>query len=216
MKNFVPFIVCLGLAATLIFSSGGASAHTKSSPSQNVLKQKIHNDVSKPKRAKLPKLKTKRHFHPDLEVSQDRGKHGAHTYNHRHGRFLSHTHRKDDFIHISPKARKWPKPEAKAGMVETLPLYGFLFSIPEVEARSFDVAVVVEEHVRGVTVIRNVKTFTSSIRDVREKKVIGSTPIPRPIDFLSEEEIEICNRRLRATSGTTRPLVVAGNTRYCQ
>ncbi|MEM8796711.1 MAG: hypothetical protein AAGE61_14170 [Pseudomonadota bacterium] len=82
-------------------------------------------------------------------------------------------------------------------------------------------ALVVVEESNGVTIVRNVKVFSSrnstdaaGARGVRPSTFIGSTDIFKPERSLSDAEIEECNRRLRRPGNAG--LVVIDGVRWCQ
>lgn len=78
-----------------------------------------------------------------------------------------------------------------------------------------DALVVEEDTSAGVTIIRNVKTFTSSnVQSVHPKANIGSSILPKPRLVLNEEDLIICNRRLKTIGDDGG--VRFGRTAYCQ
>ncbi|MEP4704023.1 MAG: hypothetical protein ABJZ62_04150 [Hyphomicrobiales bacterium] len=172
----------------------------------------------KTKRAKLIKPKTKRHDH------FVKGYHGGHqkigAVNHKHGRYLTHTHRSDDFINISPSAKKWPNPKPHSSLIDVLPIPAYVagqlaMRIPSSQ-KAIQVAVVVKEESNGVTIIRNVKEIRDSGVDVPSDKLIGITDFPRPFYVLSEEELEHCKRPLRTVGESKDAAVKIDNLTYCQ
>ena len=172
----------------------------------------------KTKRAKLIKPKTKRHDH------FVKGYHGGHRkiapLNHQHGGYLPHTHRSDDFINISPSAKKWPNPKPHSSLMDMLPIPAYVAGelamsapLPEMAIK---VAVVVKEDSNGVTIIRNVKEIRDSGVDVPSDTLIGVTDYPRPVYILSEEELAQCKRSLRSVGDSKDAEVKIENVTYCQ
>lgn len=172
----------------------------------------------KTKRDKLKKLETKRHNH--YAKGYDRRHQRIRAFNHKHGRHAPHTHRNDDFINISPKAKQWPTPKPHASLLETLPVPLDVIRA-EVKggfepAKEFKVAVVVKEESNGVTIIRNVKEIRDSGVDVPSDQLIGITDFPRPFYVLTEEELENCKRRLRTVDDGDAASIKIGNVTYCE
>ena len=77
-------------------------------------------------------------------------------------------------------------------------------------------ALVVVEEKAGVNIIRNVKTFSAFTKQVRDKRVIGSSTLIKPEQTLSEQEIARCNRRARIISIDDSSTIVRSGAGYCQ
>lgn len=175
------------------------------------------------KREKLRKPKTKRHTH-QIKGYTHQGYRGwkprrRSAVNHRHGRYLPHTHRQDDFINISPKAKQWPNPRPHSFLLDVLPVPAHVLTDTAnaiTPSKGVQVAVVVKEESNGVTIIRNVKETRQNGEVVEPDTRIGVTPYPRPVYILSEEELAECERPLRTVGESKDVSVKVGKLTYCE
>lgn len=173
----------------------------------------------KTKPAKLKKPKTKRHDHY-IKSHKNGHQHRIGSVNHRHGRYLPHTHRQNDFINISPHAKRWPNPKPQSSLLEQLPIPAHIVSL-NIQSefklpKGVKVAIVVREESNGVTIVRNVKETRETGVRVPADILIGVTDYPRPFYILNEKEIEQCERRLRTVGDSKNISVKIGNVTYCE
>lgn len=77
-------------------------------------------------------------------------------------------------------------------------------------------ALVVVEEKAGVNIIRNVKTYSSFTKQVRDRRSIGSSTLIKPEQTLSDIEIVRCNRRARVLSVQDSATIVRSGAGYCQ
>lgn len=234
-------------------SSGNApdniSSHSVSHHGADMRHHQHHADQSshgifreRVRREKLRDPRTKRHDHVFKVRQIDRGSKKTFILKgvtHRHDGYLSHTHRDDDFIHISPDATRWPVPRSTRGMLDNLPLPIEVIQTaanPLPDAITGDpsparlapdrlapvlMAPVLLAHVvfrqeNGVTVIRNANTVISPGLPIVDDNLIGNTGLPVPRTFFSVEELEFCNRRVRTLSSPSGKSIRIDEARFCE